>query len=42
MEGKRFVTFRLNRQGKVEGMNIEGIADFTRAPEKTEAAAGSP
>jgi hypothetical protein len=41
MEGKRFVTFRLNRQGKVEGMNIEGIADFTHAPEKTEAAAGS-
>ncbi len=40
MAGKMFVTFRLNKQGKAEGMNIEGIADFTRAPEKTEAAAG--
>jgi len=33
-QGKGFVSFRLNRQGKVEMMNIENIADFTRAPEK--------
>jgi len=38
MQGKGFINFRLNRQGKVEGMNMENIADFTRAPEKTEAA----
>jgi len=40
MEGKGFVNFRLNSQGKVEAMNIEGIAEFTRAPEKTETVAG--
>jgi CubicO group peptidase (beta-lactamase class C family) len=40
MEGKAFVNFRLNTQGKVEGINIENIADFTRAPEKPEAVAG--
>ena len=33
-QGKGFVSFRLNRQGKVEMMNIENIADFTRVPEK--------
>jgi CubicO group peptidase (beta-lactamase class C family) len=41
MEGKSFVTFRLNKQGKAEGMNIEGITEFTRVPEKTEAAPAS-
>jgi hypothetical protein len=34
VEGKGFISFRLNRQGKVEGMNIENIAEFTRTPEK--------
>jgi len=34
MQGKGFVSFKLNRQGKVEAMNMENIADFTRAPEK--------
>ena len=33
-EGKGFVSFRLDRQGKVEAMNIENIDDFKRAPEK--------
>jgi hypothetical protein len=41
MQGKMFVTFRLNRQGKAEGMNIERLGDFTRAPEKAEAAGAS-
>ena len=37
--GKGFVNFRLNSQGKVEAMNMEGLAEFTRVPEKkTEAA----
>jgi hypothetical protein len=40
-EGKGFVSFSLNPQGKVEGMNIQGIADFKRAPEKSAAAATS-
>lgn len=40
MEGKAFVNFRLNTQGKVEGMNIEGIADFKSAPETPAAAPG--
>ena len=34
MQGKGFVSFKLNRQGKVEAMNAENIAEFTRAPEK--------
>ncbi|MBA4122187.1 MAG: serine hydrolase [Acidobacteria bacterium] len=33
-QGKAFVSFRLNRQGKVEVMNVENIGEFTRAPEK--------
>jgi len=41
MQGKMFVTFRLNRQGKAEGMNIERLGDFTRAPEKADAAGAS-
>jgi len=40
MEGKAFVNFRLNTQGKVEAMNIEGIADFKSAPETPAAAPG--
>ncbi len=40
MQGKGFINFKLNKQGKVEAMNIENIADFTRAPEKPEAVAG--
>jgi CubicO group peptidase (beta-lactamase class C family) len=39
MEGKGFVSFTLNRQGKIERMKIEEIGDFTRGPEKAEAAA---
>ena len=41
MQGKMFVTFRLNRQGKAEGVNIERLGDFTRPPEKAEAAPGT-
>ncbi|MDQ3712726.1 MAG: DUF3471 domain-containing protein, partial [Acidobacteriota bacterium] len=37
-QGKGFVSFRLDRKGKVEVMNVENIADFNRKPEKTEAA----
>ena len=33
-EGKGFVSFRLNSQGKVEMMNMEGLAEFTRVAEK--------
>ena len=33
MQGKGFVNFRVNRQGKVEVANIEGLAEFTRTPE---------
>lgn len=40
MEGKGLVSFTLNPQGKVAEMKVEDIADFKRAPEKTEAAAG--
>ena len=34
VQGKGFISFRLNRQGKVEAMNIENLSDFTRAPDK--------
>lgn len=40
MEGKGFINFRLNTQGKVEAISFENIADFTRAPEKIETVAG--
>ena len=40
MEGKGFINFRLNTQGKIEGMNIEQIAEFKRAPEKGETVTG--
>jgi CubicO group peptidase (beta-lactamase class C family) len=33
MEGKGFVNFRLNTQGKVDVVNIEGISEFARLPE---------
>jgi CubicO group peptidase (beta-lactamase class C family) len=33
-QGRGFINFRLNSQGKVETMNIEGLAEFTRVPEK--------
>ena len=33
MQGKSFVNFRLNNQGKVEVVNIDGISEFTRVPE---------
>jgi CubicO group peptidase (beta-lactamase class C family) len=40
MQGKGFVNFRLNTQGKVDSMSIENLSEFTRAPEKPEAVAG--
>lgn len=40
MEGKGMLSFKLNAQGKVETMNIENIAEFTRSPEKAETVAG--
>jgi len=33
MQGKGFVNFRLNTQGKVEVINIENLSEFTRVPE---------
>jgi len=39
MQGKGFLAFRLNKQGKVEEMEIENIADFKRAPDKASTAA---
>ncbi|MGA9773314.1 MAG: serine hydrolase [Blastocatellia bacterium] len=39
MEGKGFISFTLNSKGRIEAMKIEEIGDFTRAPEKVEAAA---
>lgn len=32
--GKGFINFRLNSAGKVEVMNLENLAEFTRVPEK--------
>ncbi len=40
VEGQSFVNFKLNSQGKVETMSIEGLADFKGAPEKKAATAG--
>lgn len=34
MQGKSFVNFRLNTQGKIESMNIESISEFTRAADE--------
>jgi hypothetical protein len=36
MQGKGFISFRLNSQGKIDGLSIEGLSDFTR---KADAAA---
>ena len=33
VQGKGFVNFRLNTQGKAEVVNIENISEFTRVPE---------
>ncbi|HLA11678.1 MAG TPA: serine hydrolase [Pyrinomonadaceae bacterium] len=40
MQGKGFVNFRLNAQGKIESISIENLSEFTRAPDKPEAVAG--
>ncbi|MBX7174241.1 MAG: serine hydrolase [Pyrinomonadaceae bacterium] len=34
MQGEGFISFKLNSQGKVDTMNIEGLAEFKRAPDK--------
>lgn len=36
MQGKGFVSFRLNKQGKVDELNIETLSDFTRVPDPPE------
>lgn len=36
MQGKGFVSFRLNKQGKVDELNIENLSNFTRAPDPPE------
>lgn len=33
MQGKGFVNFKLNTQGRAEVLTLEGLADFTRVPE---------
>ena len=33
IQGKDFVNFRLNTQGKVDVVNIEGLSEFTRLPD---------
>ncbi len=39
VQGKSFISFRLNQQGKVETMNLSAIGDFPRVPEKKSATA---
>ena len=34
VQGKGFITFSIARNGKVKSINIEGIAEFDRVPEK--------
>lgn len=34
MQGKGFISFRLDQQGKVAEMNMTGLGDFSRVPEK--------
>jgi hypothetical protein len=33
IQGKGFVNFRLNTQGKVDVINVEGLSEFTRVPD---------
>jgi CubicO group peptidase (beta-lactamase class C family) len=40
MLGKGMVTFTLNSRGEVAEVNIDGLGEFTRAPEKAEPVAG--
>ncbi len=39
IQGKGFINFRLNPQGKIDQLNIEGLSEFTRAPDKPPAIA---
>ena len=41
VEGKAFISFRLNQLGKVAEMNMTGMGDFSRVPEKKSAAANN-
>jgi hypothetical protein len=34
VQGKGFISFRLDQQGKVAEMNMTGLGDFSRVPEK--------
>lgn len=34
MQGQGFINFKLNSQGKVDTMNIEGLSEFKRMPDK--------
>jgi hypothetical protein len=40
VEGKGMVSFRLNSQGKVESVNMENLAEFTRAPDEPATVSG--
>jgi hypothetical protein len=33
IQGKGFINFRLNTQGKADVINLEGLSEFTRVPE---------
>jgi Domain of unknown function (DUF3471)/Beta-lactamase len=41
-QGKGFVSFRLNSQGKVETLNVENLSDFTRVPEPVSKVSSAP
>jgi CubicO group peptidase (beta-lactamase class C family) len=41
MQGKGFVNFRLNTQGKADVLNLEGLSEFTRIPEPAKKAVSS-
>jgi hypothetical protein len=41
MEGKGFVVFKLNAKGQPDTAWIDGLADFTRVPDKPAAGAVS-
>jgi hypothetical protein len=40
MQGKGFINFRLNSQGKIDGISIEGISEFTRKADSPAPVAG--
>ena len=41
VQGKGFISFRLNQQGEIAEMNMTGMGDFSRVPEKKSATANN-